>query len=284
VVKISSNIAAKIGRRVAPSEAETQTFAQKELDPSIVYVPKVYRYFRHSRGATNDEYGYLFMEYIPGQKLQDLETAALAELVPRVLNIIKHLGQVRGGSTPGSFGGGVPMGHIYGDDGAKTSFDSVDEMNAYMNKRLAYRNIYVAKQHRIECNDTIDIIPHPLVLCHGDICRRNIILRDDRSLSLLDWGYAGLYPRFFEAVALVCTMPYVDAFEGPLEREIEGTMQLTDEERRDLQLVTFVRGANLRWSLSVPFRLQINSSADESSDEPSEAGDDVAVAIDASPA
>jgi hypothetical protein len=44
-------------------------------------------------------------------------------------------------------------------------------------------------------------------------------------------------------------MPYLDAFEGSLEREIEGTMQLTDEERKNLQLVMFVRGANLRWSL-----------------------------------
>jgi serine/threonine protein kinase len=251
-VKISPNIAAKIGRCVTASEAATQAFAHKELDPSIVYVPKVYRYFRRSRGVAYDEHnehGYLFMEYIPGQKLQDLETAALAELVPRAVEVIEHLGHVRGRSAPGSVGGGIPMGHIFGDDGAKTSGKSVDEINAYMNKHLEYRNIYLSRRRGIECNDTIDITPHPLVLCHGDICRRNLILREDRSLCLLDWGYAGFYPRFFEVVTLKCTMPYLDVFEGALEREAEGMMQLTDEEQRDLQLVKSVRGANLRWSL-----------------------------------
>ncbi|KAJ0413120.1 kinase-like domain-containing protein [Aspergillus carlsbadensis] len=249
VVKISLNIVAKIGRGVAPSEAATQSFAHKELDPSIAYVPKVYRYFRRSHGTPHDERGYLYMEYIPGQNLQDLEAAALAELVPRVLNIIKHLGQFCGDSAPGPLGGGVPMGHIYGDDGAKTVFDSMEQMNVYMNKRLEYRNIYLARSRGIECSDTIDLTPHPLVLCHGDICRRNIILREDGSLCLLDWGYAGFYPWFFEVVALRSTMPYLDVFEGALEREIEGTMELTDQERRDLQLVMFIRGANLRWSL-----------------------------------
>ncbi|KAL2794634.1 kinase-like domain-containing protein [Aspergillus keveii] len=231
VVKISPHIAAKIGRRVTASEAVTQAFAHKELDPSsIVYVPKVYRYFWSSRGASRDEYGYLFMEYIPGRKLQTLETAALVELVPRVVKIIEHLGQIRDGTVPGPVGGGVLMGHIFGDDGAKTSFDSIEQMNAYINKRLEYGNIYLARHRGIECNDTIDLTPYPLVLCHGDICRRNLILREDGSLCLLDWGYAGFYPRFFEVVALTCTMPYLDVFEGALEREAEGMMQLTDEE------------------------------------------------------
>ncbi|KAL3457293.1 hypothetical protein BJX64DRAFT_280710 [Aspergillus heterothallicus] len=177
VVKIPPNIVAKIGRRVAHSEASTQTSAHKELDPSIAYVPEVYRHFRRSRGAANAKHGYLFMEYVPGRKLQDLETGVLAELAPSALNIIKHLGEARGGSAPGPAGG------------------------------------------------------------------------DDDSLCLLDWGYAGFYPRFFEVLALKCTIPYVDTFEGALEREVEAAMELTDEERRDFQHVMFVRGVNFRWSL-----------------------------------
>lgn len=66
------------------------------------------------------------------------------------------------------------MGYIYGDDGAKAPFDSIEKLNAYMNKRLAYRN------------DTIDLSRHPLVLCHGNLCWRKIIFRDDESFCLLD--------------------------------------------------------------------------------------------------
>ncbi|KAL2851151.1 hypothetical protein BJY01DRAFT_245088 [Aspergillus pseudoustus] len=117
-------------------------------------------------------------------------------------------------------------------------------MNVYMNKRLAYHNIYLAKHRSIHCDDTIDLSPYPLSLCHGDICRRNIILREDGSPCLLNWGLAGFYPRFFELVALKCTMPYADEFGGALERQFEAAMGLADEERRDMQLVTFNQYAN----------------------------------------
>ncbi|KAL3457434.1 kinase-like domain-containing protein [Aspergillus heterothallicus] len=247
VVRISAEIAVKIGRGVTASEAATQAFAQKELDPSIACVPKVYRYFRRPRGPAGDEYGYLFMQYIPGQNLHDLNPEALPDLVPHVVKIVNALGQISG-SKPGPAGGGTPVGHIYGDHGAKTAFDSIQAMNVYMNKRLAYRNAYLAQHRSIHCDDSLDLTAYPLVLCHGDLCRRNIILKEDGSLCLLDWGYAGFYPRFFELVALKCTRPYTDGFEGALERDVEAAMELNVEERRDMQLVTFVRGANLRWS------------------------------------
>ncbi|RDW61108.1 uncharacterized protein DSM5745_10606 [Aspergillus mulundensis] len=241
VVKIAAHVAVKLGRGVTASEAATQQFAHTNLDPSVVYVPKVYRYFRQSRIPAGEEYGYLFMEYIPGRNLQDLDVAgdSLAHLVPRIVNIIESLGQLRA-SKPGPVGGGIPLGYIYGDDGAKAAFHSVEEMNTYMNKRLAYDD------------KTIDLTRHHLALCHGDICRRNLILKDDGALCLLDWGYAGFYPRFFELVALKCTFPYDKLFEGALERETELAMGLTQEEQDDMKLVTFVRGANLRWSFDGP--------------------------------
>jgi thiamine kinase-like enzyme len=110
-------------------------------------------------------------------------------------------------------------------------------MNAYMDRRLEYRN------------DTIDLSLNPLVFCHGDICRRNIILEDGGSICLVDWGYAGFYPRFFELLALSFVTPYDAAFVKPLKEEVTRTMDLTEAEQRDMKLVSFIRGANLRWSL-----------------------------------
>ncbi|KAL2798160.1 hypothetical protein BJX66DRAFT_295805, partial [Aspergillus keveii] len=78
-------------------------------------------------------------------------------------------------------------------------------MNAYMDRRLEYRN------------DTIDLSLNPLVFCHGDICPRNIILEDDGSICLVDWGYAGFYPRFFELLALLFVTPYDAAFVETVE-------------------------------------------------------------------
>lgn len=62
------------------------------------------------------------------------------------------------------------------------------------------------------------------------LCRRNIILKDDgASLYLIDWGYAGFYPRFFEVAMISCMFPYDAAYEQPLLQEIE-VIGLTDEE------------------------------------------------------
>lgn len=83
----------------------------------------------------------------------------------------------------------------------------------------------------------------------GDICRRNLILERDGSLCLVDWGYSGLYPRFFELATLSCVLPYDAAFEKPVIGEFEKLLGLTDHEKQDRKLTLCVRGANLRWSL-----------------------------------
>ena len=139
---------------------------------------------------------------------------------------------------PGPVGGGKPHGYLWGDHGAKTVFNSVEELNTYMNKRLKLRN------------DSIDLASHPLVLCHLDLCRRNIILKDDgESLCLVDWGSAGFYPRFFEVAMISCMLPYDVPYEQPLLQEIERVIRLTDEEKRLTQLIHYIRAANLRYLL-----------------------------------
>ncbi|THU80004.1 hypothetical protein K435DRAFT_736607 [Dendrothele bispora CBS 962.96] len=38
----------------------------------------------------------------------------------------------------------------------------------------------------------------PLTLCHGDLHKYNIILGHDGQIWLIDWGYSGFYPQWFE--------------------------------------------------------------------------------------
>lgn len=231
VVKLSDHIAAKFGLGVCASEAAMQEFSYNTVDRNIVRIPKVYRYLESKK---RDPHGYLFMEYIPGQNLQNIDLEARKDILPRIASIITHLGQIKS-AIPGPVTGGEPLGYIWGDYGARTAFKSIEDMNVYMNSRL---------QH---LNANIDLTPHLLVLCHGDICRRNIILADDGSICFLDWAYSGFYPRFFELATITCA--WYDSFQEPLVREVESAMNLTDEERRDMQLLLRVRHANLRWTL-----------------------------------
>lgn len=238
VLKLSDKIAVKISHGVSPSEAATQEFAYRNVDHSIVRVPRVYRYFVDTTTEPNWPKGYLFMELIPGRTLEELDFDDQKKIIPRLANIIKHLEQVSGNQVPGPVGGGILKGYLWGDYGTRTNFYSVSDMNTWLNKRLILRNEY------------IDLTPYPLVLCHMDLCRRNIILEEDnKSICLLDWGHAGLFPRFFEFAALSCMIDLGSSIKADLEQAVEDVLGLTEEENHMVKLLQIARAASLRWTL-----------------------------------
>ena len=63
------------------------------------------------------------------------------EIIPRIAKIIEHLGQIQDShSVPGPIGGGEPGGYLFGDDGAKRTFVSIADFEAWLNIRLALRD------------------------------------------------------------------------------------------------------------------------------------------------
>ncbi|KAK2762201.1 hypothetical protein FQN54_001210 [Arachnomyces sp. PD_36] len=236
VIKLSDEIAVKFGYGVTPAEAATQEFAYRHVDPSIVRVPRVYRYFQVPTKLSRPK-GYLFMDYIPGPTLKDLDLEENQDIIPRVANIIAHLGQIPGGQSPGPVGNGYQQGYLWGDDGAETIFHSVQDLNASLNKRLVIRKL------------SIDLTPYPLVLCHMDLCRRNMILRETGDIWLVDWGHAGLLPRFFEIATITCLNPYDKPYQKPLLEAAEQAVGLTEEERGLVKLLHIARAMSLRYLL-----------------------------------
>lgn len=236
VIKLSDEIAVKFGYGVTAAEAATQEFAHKYVDPSIVRVPRVYRFFR-SPTKFSMENGYLFMQYISGPTLKDLDLNEHQDIIPRVAKIIEHLGQIPSDQIPGPVGNGFQQGYLWGDNGAETIFHSVDDLNASLNKRLLIRNL------------SIDLSPYPLVLCHMDLCRRNMMLNDNKAICLLEWGHAGLLPRFFKYATIACLNPYDKLYENPLLRTMEQIVGLTEEERSLIRLLHIARSMSLRYLL-----------------------------------
>lgn len=78
-VKLSDHIAAKFGLAACASEAAMQEFAYNTVDRNIVRIPKVYRYLESKK---RDPHGYIFMEYIPGQNLQDVDLGEGGHFAP----------------------------------------------------------------------------------------------------------------------------------------------------------------------------------------------------------
>jgi aminoglycoside phosphotransferase len=239
VVKLSHDIAVKFGHGVTHSEAKTQEFAHRNANPSIVHVPRVYRFFQRNDPSWHCPKGYLFMEYVPGESLQELDLNTHTDIVPRIAKIVAHLGQIQDSQIPGPVGGGQPEGYLWGDDGARAAFAGVADMEAWLNKRLSLRN------------KSINLSSYPLVLCHMDLCRRNMVLEENNTICLLDWGFAGLYPRFFEIASLSCLNPYDEPYEKPLLEAIATLLGLTGEEKHYIDLLQIARAANLRYTLYV---------------------------------
>ncbi|CAD6441666.1 07a799ae-f224-4778-a3ff-73c49bdd67dc [Sclerotinia trifoliorum] len=239
VVRLTDNVAAKFGLGVTASEAKSQEFAYRNVDPNIVHIPQVYRYFRW------EDFGYLFMEYVPGRQLNELDLDENVNIIPRVTRIIEHLGKIQGVHVPGPIGGGMPEGYLWGDDGARTTFTCVADMEAWLTKCLVIRD------------KSIDLSSHPLVLCHMDLCRRNMILKEDNTISLLDWGCSGFYLRYFEFATLSFMMPYDENYETPLIQAIATLLNWIEDEKALISLLELARAIALRYSLETENKYEL---------------------------
>ncbi|KAF2420969.1 hypothetical protein EJ08DRAFT_702309 [Tothia fuscella] len=232
VIKISDDIVVKWGSLTA-SEVATQEFAYRNFDSTICRVPKVYRYF-HDALDQSFSRGYLFMEYLNGWVLDDLDLAIHTDIIPRVTSIISHL-QSFSSDVPGPLEKGRPRGYIWSDDGARTVFHSTQELNTWLNKRLEIHK------------KTIDITSEELVFCHMDLCRRNMIMLPDRTICLVDFGFAGFYPRFFELVSLNYLNPCDAELTPPLRESSERVLKITKKEKEMMQLMHRVVAVQLRF-------------------------------------
>ena len=131
----------------------------------------------------------------------------LAKAVSELSSVAVH----DNNSIPGPVGsGGKPLdGYLFGDDGTTVAISSVNDLNRWINKRLK-----IIKKE-------MDLRPYPFTLCHLDFSRRNIKLTSDHnkktnsnySICLLDWGFAGFYPRCFELASASCINDRDHAYE-----------------------------------------------------------------------
>ncbi|OJD15896.1 hypothetical protein AJ78_03875 [Emergomyces pasteurianus Ep9510] len=99
------------------------------------------------------------------------------DISKRLENFVSDLRTVSGNNNlPGPVGGGMIHGYLWGDNGTRETFDSVEDMNCWLNRHLKF------------INKTIDLRPYPLVLYHLDLCRRNTKVMEDNPICLLDWA------------------------------------------------------------------------------------------------
>ncbi len=193
VVQISSQTVIKFGVGVTEAEAVNQSKAYALVDPQIVRIPKVHRYFSDGKHR-----GYIVMDFVEGEVLNPFEDA---KRVTKVAGILDHLASFRR-IVPGPLHHGPPCGLIFFPDEGDVPFTNAKDLEQWWNCRLLPGES-ATKLQGLE-----------LVLCHLDVAPRNILWKDGEVPCLVDWASAGYYPRVFE----FCTQLIVEGKDGRFNR------------------------------------------------------------------
>ncbi|CAL1700404.1 unnamed protein product [Somion occarium] len=200
---ITPHIVAKTG--IEMTEWEPQTM-QVVRDQTTIPVPEVLRVVKNKR------YIYLLMEHIPGRTLEEcwdeLSLWRKIWIAWKLRSYIRQLRRIRLPQIDAQVPGPLTedLSHpkqcanpIFGEYEVGP-FPSFSSMVRWFNERLvvAYRFDPVPNEQPEPLKAR-----GPLVLTHGDLVPRNIILGDDGRLWIIDWGSSGVYPIWFEYAAMM---------------------------------------------------------------------------------
>lgn len=180
VVKLPDcDLVVKFGPFVTSHEAENQQEAFKIIDPAILIVPMVHKFFVDDEG-----WGYMVSDFISGKTIDPLSDSH----VQRLTYIFDYFRSITA-NRAGSLCGGPSVGLLWPDTNDLT-ISNVQQVEEWFNSRL------------FPGDGQVHFDASPLVLCHLDIAPRNIIWLDDGRVCLLDWASAGFYPRLLEFASL----------------------------------------------------------------------------------
>jgi hypothetical protein len=233
VVRIGDDAVVKFGYYVNRFEFENLKIAKSLVDPSVVYIPEAYRFFKDEsqRDRLFGQRGFILMEYVRGTKIDPIDDL---KLVQKVANVVAHFTFIKG-EIPGTLSRG-PCGSILFPDNDEFTFDTVQAMENWINRRIFSHQTSKISLKGIE-----------LVLCHLDIAPRNLLWRDDELICFLDWASAGFYPRCFEFAA----QHYLLGFEKDFNQMLMNAMMppLSKDEEAQSRGIMIARGSSERYSL-----------------------------------
>ena len=175
IYKLSNRLVIKRGGGVTETEAENQRRAFKLLDPNIVRVPEVYRFFTY-RGE-----GFLVMEFVEGKVLEQLNDVHYEKLAI----VLSHFHSIHGKFAGNLQGHGSLYFCPFPDEGVPAM--NTLQMEQWFNSR-----------RRKNSPPRVCFQNSELVFTHRDLAPRNLIWQDDGSVYLLDWSTAGFFPPSVE--------------------------------------------------------------------------------------
>ncbi|KAK3350221.1 kinase-like domain-containing protein [Lasiosphaeria hispida] len=230
VVHFNQYYVVKYGTRVRLQEGENMLFVRQATN---IRVPTVYALFYDEKTS----YNFIIQEYIPGRNLlPHWETLDESGKEAIVAQLRQYFDQLRSLPSPGYFGGvwGQRTLDLYlgsGMDASKTSDEhkplpcatekewvdnmiaagkAVDAFNKYPNLVGFFGHAF----HTI-------FQGHRPVFSHTDLHPTNVLICDDGTVALIDWGRAGWYPSFWEYCCLMAPLGHDCDFDSWIPRFLD---------------------------------------------------------------
>lgn len=204
IYAIADNVIVKVGPPycLRPCEAAAMQLVRRR---TCIPVPAMHRYFVKGDNA------YLVMEYVRGELLDhcwdDLSNWEKLRIACVLRNYVKQMRRIRSPQIDEQIPGpliddlSAPLKcnlPAFGENPVGP-FSSYARLRDWMNGRLRVTQFLMRQRYPGPRFDGSE----PLVFTHGDLALRNIIRGDDGKLWLIDFGCAGVYPRWAEVYCMI---------------------------------------------------------------------------------
>lgn len=239
--RIFDDVIVKFGWSVTEDEAKNQKYARILCNETKIMVPEVYRYFAWSG------LGFIVMEFVHGEPMERILLDNHPNLIQNLAKEIFALATKRPADFPGPRNCGIPKGYLFSEDGAGRPLNTIDTLNSWLNERA--RLTISERRFNFQLADC--------VFCHMDLSRRNILVLDHH-FCLLDWEFAGFYPKMFEKYSILFNgQKEGNQFAGDLSKALDllyenAGVEASDE--RMIERLNRIYRNNESYSLCVPDR------------------------------
>lgn len=201
IVRVGHHFLVKYGLNVNLIEGENMLFVEQFLSGSL---PQIYAIYTD----TDTGFNYIVMENIEGQNLASLwNTLGTVEKAAISDKLRDMIGKLRTLPSPGYFGGlgnrALQDSMFWTADDAATAvingpFETEAQLNEALVRKYLYNNMAPQKAEFYRRIFPQVLQNHDSIFSHADVQRKNIMVRTDGSLAIIDWETAGWYPSYWE--------------------------------------------------------------------------------------
>lgn len=206
-IEIHNNTVSKYGKRVNLNEAETIKFIKEN---TTIPVPNILEYY------TKDGKNYIVMDRIDGKTLEsELSNLNAEELENILLELKGYVNQMR--NITSSYIGSIhnkPLNDVLFQGGP---FYSEQEFNQHMIDK--FKDILRGHYHTILAKMLKN--NHKIVFTHADINPRNILIKNNKIIGIIDWEFSGFYPEYWEYIRSMFGIPWDNKWLLCIEKVIE---------------------------------------------------------------